>query len=191
MIKFYYFNRLVNISLGASSILLLSSSLLSANTQSTYPATVEDGTQKEISVKQDLEKGAPELSSDLDSALVIETAAPDLKEVKEIKAADELTADLISDLPKIETKKTEITAVKKETSVTVAAEKKSETEIKTIESNYDIVPTDKVSQISERMKYAYEILKKHGRAYDYRSTTLKELKKTLVDLDIEMKKKKS
>ncbi len=51
------------------------------------------------------------------------------------------------------------------------------------DEKFDIVPSSKIPEIAERVKYAYDILKRFGRAYDYRTTTLTELKKILQDLE--------
>lgn len=52
-----------------------------------------------------------------------------------------------------------------------------------LEPRFDNVPKDRVAEISERMIYSYEILKRFGRAYDYRTTKLSELKRILKDLE--------
>jgi hypothetical protein len=48
---------------------------------------------------------------------------------------------------------------------------------------YDTVPVDKIPQFSERLKYTHELLKRYGLAFDYRTTTLQELKTTLATLE--------
>ncbi|MEW6058367.1 MAG: hypothetical protein AB1540_17335, partial [Bdellovibrionota bacterium] len=59
--------------------------------------------------------------------------------------------------------------------VPAQAEKKSE-------PAYD-VPDQRISEVAERLKYTNDILKRFGKAYDYRSTTLKEFKRILADLE--------
>jgi hypothetical protein len=48
---------------------------------------------------------------------------------------------------------------------------------------FDAVPDERVAEIATRLKYTNEILKRFGRAYDYRSTTLSEFKKILGELE--------
>ena len=52
-------------------------------------------------------------------------------------------------------------------------------------SEYDQVPKDHIDEISERIQVVDQILRKTGKAYDYRSVTLAELKKILQDSDEE------
>lgn len=40
---------------------------------------------------------------------------------------------------------------------------------------YDPVPADQVDALSKRLKLVEELIRKHGRAYDYRTLTIKEL----------------
>lgn len=54
---------------------------------------------------------------------------------------------------------------------------------KTEREKFDVVPDERVSEIAQRLKYANEILKRWGRAYDYRTTTLKEFKKVVAELE--------
>ncbi len=51
------------------------------------------------------------------------------------------------------------------------------------QKRYDVVPVERVAELSERMKYANEILKRYGIAVDYRTTTLSELKGALEKLE--------
>lgn len=48
---------------------------------------------------------------------------------------------------------------------------------------FDTVPQKHVAELAERLKYANDILKRFGRAYDYRTTTLKDFKRILADLE--------
>lgn len=45
------------------------------------------------------------------------------------------------------------------------------------------IPAEKISEITDRIKYTYEIAKRFGIAYDYRAMTVKELKRVLSKLD--------
>ncbi len=51
-------------------------------------------------------------------------------------------------------------------------------------SEFDSVPQEHVEEVAERIKYAYDILKRFGRAYDYRVVTLTEFRKILKDLEL-------
>ncbi len=86
--------------------------------------------------------------------------------------------------PKISAK-TKTKAEIKSTSVPEKSITKSE------EESFDVVPSSKIPEIAERVKYAYDILRRFGRAYDYRTTTLSELKKILQDLEGETSKQVS
>lgn len=48
---------------------------------------------------------------------------------------------------------------------------------------FDIVPKEKIAEIAERIKYANDILRKTGKAYDYRTTTLKQFKQIRKQLE--------
>lgn len=48
---------------------------------------------------------------------------------------------------------------------------------------YDKVPDNRVAELAERLKYTNDILKRFGLAFDYRATTLKELKTVLATLE--------
>ncbi len=48
---------------------------------------------------------------------------------------------------------------------------------------FDVVPRERVEELSERVKYSYEILKRFGRAYDYKTITLKEFKAIVKELE--------
>jgi hypothetical protein len=50
-------------------------------------------------------------------------------------------------------------------------------------AKYDRVPTTQTDGISYRLRLVEEILRKHGRAYDYRSLTVKDLELILAELD--------
>ena len=49
--------------------------------------------------------------------------------------------------------------------------------------SFDVVPDKRISEIAHRLKYANEILKRWGRAYDYRSVTLTQFKKIVAELE--------
>ena len=54
---------------------------------------------------------------------------------------------------------------------------------------FDVVDSAHVPELAERLKYANDILKRFGRAYDYRITTLSEFKKILSQLETDSAKK--
>ena len=56
---------------------------------------------------------------------------------------------------------------------------------------YDRVPDTRISELAERLKYTNDILKRFGFAFDYRATTLAELKSAIVQLEASESKKKS
>ena len=76
---------------------------------------------------------------------------------------------------------TKITKKQPEPKHITASVKTKETFIES--SNFDSVPSEHVDEIAERIKYAYDILKRFGRAYDYRVVTLAEFRKILEDLE--------
>lgn len=49
--------------------------------------------------------------------------------------------------------------------------------------SFDTVPDKRITEIAQRLKYANEILKRWGRAYDYRSVTLSQFKKIVAELE--------
>ena len=53
------------------------------------------------------------------------------------------------------------------------------------------VPQNKITDVSERLKYANEIIKRFGIAYDYRSMTLKDFKRILAKLEAKEKSNSS
>ncbi|MBI2604473.1 MAG: hypothetical protein HYW49_00175 [Deltaproteobacteria bacterium] len=61
--------------------------------------------------------------------------------------------------------------------------KKSAAKPETSTAAFDVVPRERVEELSERVKYSYEILKRFGRAYDYKTVTLKEFKSILKELE--------
>lgn len=125
-----------------------------------YSATVEDGTAKVIRGHTQVE-AADNVEPTLESEeLSSEEAAPEV-------AAEEKPAE------KAEKKPAEKQAVS-------AVAKSADVED---EKAFDAVPKKRIPELSERMIYAYEILKRYGRAYDYRVTTLKELRKVLSELE--------
>jgi hypothetical protein len=52
-----------------------------------------------------------------------------------------------------------------------------------VSAPYDSVPTDQVKPIARRLQVVSEILSRFGRAYDYRSHTLRELEAILHGLE--------
>ena len=58
-------------------------------------------------------------------------------------------------------------------------------------TKFDQVPEQRISDVAQRLKYTNEILKRFGRAYDYRLMTLAEFQKTLNELDQAQEKTKS
>jgi len=57
-------------------------------------------------------------------------------------------------------------------------------------TRFDAVPDQHITEIAQRLKYANEILKRFGRAYDYRATTLREFKHVLAELEDAEEKQK-
>lgn len=55
---------------------------------------------------------------------------------------------------------------------------------------YDAVPDERISELAQRLKFTNEILKRFGRAYDYRLMTLGEFKKVLAELELKQEKSK-
>lgn len=49
--------------------------------------------------------------------------------------------------------------------------------------SYDKVPSDQTDSIAKRLTYVEYLIRKHNRAYDYRSHTLKELQAIVTELD--------
>lgn len=78
-----------------------------------------------------------------------------------------------------QTRKTEATALKKELHHKTVLNQANK---------YDLVPDKYISDLAQRLKYTNEILKRFGRAYDYRMTTLSEFKKVLANLEADEKK---
>lgn len=96
--------------------------------------------------------------------------------------------ELDSNTP-VAVKNTEKTKVKP-TSIT-SQEIKSSQSTNEESEKFDVVPSSKIPEIAERVKYTYDILKRFGRAYDYRTTTLSELKKILIELENQTSKEVS
>lgn len=74
-------------------------------------------------------------------------------------------------------------AVKPEAKAAKPSPKKNAVKPESSTAAFDIVPKERVAELSERVKYSYEILKRFGRAYDYKTVTLKEFKSILKDLE--------
>lgn len=67
--------------------------------------------------------------------------------------------------------------------VQVRAEEARKAELEREKSHFDIVSKQHEGEVAARMKYAYEILRRFGRAYDYRVLTSRELKGLLTQLE--------
>jgi hypothetical protein len=50
-------------------------------------------------------------------------------------------------------------------------------------AQYDRVPIEQTNGVAKRLGLVEEILRKHGRAYDYRSLTVRDLEQILAELD--------
>jgi hypothetical protein len=125
-----------------------------------YNAKIEDGTEEEINVLNNAEK-------------ISKTNK--IHDEEEIKAQESMDKELDeSTNHQEETKK-------------IAETKDAKSKINNKKINeeipFDEVPKEKINEIAERMKYTYDILKRFGRAYDYRTTTLSQLKLKLEELE--------
>ncbi|MBI3542741.1 MAG: hypothetical protein HY075_05640 [Deltaproteobacteria bacterium] len=56
-------------------------------------------------------------------------------------------------------------------------------ELRQMASRFDTVSDKYIPDLAQRLKYTNEILKRFGRAYDYRLTTLSDFKKILAELE--------
>lgn len=74
-------------------------------------------------------------------------------------------------------------AAKQDAKATKPSPKQNAVKAETNSAPFDVVPRERAAEISERVKYSYEILKRFGRAYDYKTVTLKELKSILKELE--------
>ncbi len=112
-----------------------------------------------------IEDGTPKILHSQQSAEDNTPAQEEKKKLKKSKDVQQKRAQS-EDLPPVNTAKNDQAIVK---------------------SQFDEVPKEKMDEIAVRIKYTYEILKRFGRAYDYRSTTLSQLKQTLAELEKETK----
>lgn len=56
-------------------------------------------------------------------------------------------------------------------------------DLKEMSSRFDKVPDQRIAELAQRLRYANDILKRWGRAYDYRVTTLKDFQKIVAELE--------
>lgn len=56
-------------------------------------------------------------------------------------------------------------------------------EVRSRATKFDNVPDKFIPDLAERLKYTNDILKRFGRAYDYRITTIRDFKKILTELE--------
>lgn len=54
---------------------------------------------------------------------------------------------------------------------------------KPVTGTFDVVPDKRIPELAQRLKYTNEILKRWGRAYDYRTTTTRQLRQIVAELE--------
>ncbi len=187
-------------------------SLLQVHAAEKYSATVEDGTPKTLSAHEAADMDEFSVTKTVSSKRILRgsaaktaAASPDLLELKRQnqtlkqrlqvleqertqlreQAASEVTEETPeSPVPPVLNESVPTAAQELEVSDLPPAEvKKTAQAAELSPKKFDAVPNARISEIAERLKYANDILKRYGRAYDYRSTTLKELKTVLAMLE--------
>jgi hypothetical protein len=98
---------------------------------------------------------------------------PNDEEETQENSEDSVPQDVAS--PEITTETTKKTEVKTKTTRFKTQASKEQQDDTRVEDNYDPVPSDQAKSIARRLSIVRELLIKHGRAYDYRSMTTKQL----------------
>ncbi len=136
-----------------------------------YNATIEDGTDKLISPKTNLENGVTE--ENLEDLLTEQLDGSDELLEKGQEDAEVVAETSPQNIPQV-----------------VAPVCPAVVEAKPV-SAFDKVPNKtQIKELTARLKFTYQILKKYQIAYDYRMTTSKQFKQILKDLDKANKSKK-
>ncbi len=119
--------------------------------------------------------------------------APGAKEQSEMKSEDVVESSP-SPTDTLDARMKEKAAVTKIARVEQAHELTAEQKQKALREKsgaFDQVPDQHIKDVAQRLKYTNEILKRFGRAYDYRIMTLAQFKKTLNELEQSEEKTKS
>jgi hypothetical protein len=184
------------------NILFISAGLLAtgfAQAAEKYPSTVEDGTAKVISATTavDQDKPAEEFIVTQEVRKKAPPAAPQRithrvnldAEISSLKQENAVMQKRLAALEAAQPTTVYEPTVEASTATPMAT--KPEPAKVAAGDGFDAVPDERVREIAERLKYTNEILKRFGRAYDYRSTTLSEFKKILAKLEASEEKTNS
>ncbi|MBI3557397.1 MAG: hypothetical protein HY074_14120 [Deltaproteobacteria bacterium] len=149
--------------------------------------------QKIEAAKEAKAAQAPAPADVTEEAANAQDVAPGADTKEEMKAEDVVEsstspADLLDQ--RVKEKRQVSKAAKAELAVQQTAEQKQK-ELREKSGKFDQVPDQHIKDIAQRLKYTNEILKRFGRAYDYRLMTLAEFKKTLNELEQVEEKTKS
>lgn len=154
------------------------------SSQEVYSATVDDGTAHEIGSHCNIETNCAVSSKKMP---LMGPPKPVMNARKELKRLPPVVVNKPKVIiPVVAAAAPAMPAVKPAASDATPAsalQLSPTSEPDVLDPHFDTVPKEKVAEISERMIYSYEILKRFGRAYDYRATKLSELKRILKDLE--------